>query len=358
MKRFVRIAPFALATAAALAAAGTGSTAQGPTLPALIALNFGAKPTLDIITPTASNGGGDVVSVVSGSGSGGAPAAPPAQVSIDLAPGFTLAAAAPGSQVGLALLTSSSSGSGSIGSFVGLGGLLTADDPSHYSTDPASLACAPGPYAAVWKLDATILGLSFDMPIFLEHPASDPQAIEIRFCPPPLSGADGKPVTQQPVPLSNAEFILAAVVSPQKAGIYTSRAFVTPQTPTGAPDPGSMMEARFVDAQPHSLAASGHYDKRTHDAVLTGRVKELGKPQRNAQVQYFRTDTLALPKSVRTSANGSFRINARISAPTSFVLQVPDDVGACPSPSPAPKGCVSLTTAGTNSSTVRVRPSG
>jgi hypothetical protein len=362
VKRSIRILPFVVAAAVALAAAGTGSTAQAPALPALIAVSFGATPTLDIITPTASSGsGGGLISVgiSSGSGSGSSlPSAPPAQVSIDLAAGFTLAPAAPGSQIGLALLTSSSGDSQTPGSFAGIGGLLTSVDPSTYATDPASLACAPGPYIAVWKLNATVLGLSFEMPFFLEHPVSDPQAIEIRFCVPPLTGADGKPVTQLPVPLDSAEFILAPIVAPQRAGSHTSRALVTAQTPTGSPDPGSTVEARFVDPQPHSLAVKGRYDKRTHDAVLTGRVKELGKAQRNAHVQYLRTDTLDLPKSVRTSATGSFRINARIAAPTTFLLQVPDAVGACPGASSAPKGCVSLTTAGTNSSAVLVRPSG
>jgi len=282
-----------------------------------------------------------------------APTIPPAQVTVDLAAGYTLMPVAPGGEVGLAFV-SSSSGTPTSGSIAILIGAITADDPARYAGDPTARVCAPGPYTAVWRFSASIVGLTFALPIFVEHPAGNPQGTELRFCPPPLSGSDGKPVTSLPVPLDSASFFLGALLPPSASGDYTSRMFVTPQTATGAPDSPSTVEAQFVDPVPHTLTVEARYDKKSRDAVLTGRVMELGKPQARALVQYLRSDVETLPKGVRTTAAGTFTIRARVIRTTSFALFVPDATGTCSGPSSAPKGCATHTVAGTNSRIVRV----
>ena len=349
MRILARSLPLAAATLVATLALGGPSSAQIPTTGSVVSLTFGAKPSLDISTPT--QGLSSVGSEVSSGTS--APVIPPAQVSIDLAPGYTVSPVAPGEEVGLAFV-SSSSGTPTSGSIAILIGAITADDPAKYAGDPAARACAPGPYTAVWRFATTIFGLGFTLPIFVEHPAGNPQAVELRFCPPPLSGSDGMPVTASPVPLDGASLFLGALLPPSATGDYTSHMLVTPQAPTGAPDPSATVEARFVDPVPHTLTARARYDKKSHDALLTGRVTERGKPQARALVQYLRSDVQTLPKGVRTSAAGTFTIRTRVAATTSFALFVPDATGVCSGASSAPRGCATQTVAGTNSRIVRV----
>jgi hypothetical protein len=156
------------------------------------------------------------------------------------------------------------------------------------------------------------------------------------------------------VPLTGAAFLVSSLTAPTTAGEYVSRAFVTPESAAGAPDPGSMLEARFLDPIPHVLTLKGRYDAKSHAAVLTGRVMELGKPQAGAIVDLTRVNSFTLPKRVRTSANGTFSARIKIASTTRFAADVPDSTGACPGPSTAPQGCASLTVAGTTLELARV----
>jgi hypothetical protein len=312
----------------------------------VVDLSFGAKPAFSV-EPLAQ-GSSSSASV----GSNGSPI-PPAQVVIDLAPGYAVTATPPGTTVGLAFVYSTS-GSGLSGTIALINGEVIADDPARYAGDPGAQACAPGPYTAVWRLSAIVFGLSYTLPIFVGHPSGDPQGVELRLCPPPLVGSDGKPVTPTPVPLTRAAFLVSSLTAPTTAGEYVSRAFVTPESAAGAPDPGSMLEARFLDPIPHVLTLKDRYDAKSHDAVLTGRVMELGKPQADAIVDLTRINSFTLAKRVRTSANGTFSARIKIASTTRFAAGVPDSTGACPGPSTAPRGCASLTVAGTTLKLVRV----
>jgi len=219
---------------------------------------------------------------------------------------------------------------------------------------PGAHACAAGPYTAVWRLSTTVLGLGYNLPIFVGHPAGNSAAIELRFCPPPLTESDGKPATTTPVPLTAATFILSPLTAPTAAGDYLSHAFVTPPGTGGAPDAANTFELQFLQPQPHSLTLHGRYDAKTRQAVLTGRVTEIGKPQGGATVDVIRSNSLGTPKRVHASANGTFTTRIHITATTAFAADVPDAVTGCSSGSTAPGGCLSQTVAGSDLEVARV----
>ncbi|HST24992.1 MAG TPA: hypothetical protein VLJ76_03290 [Gaiellaceae bacterium] len=316
----------------------------------VVDLTFGTSPALTVESTTSSAGLQSIANVVSSN----TVSVPPAEVIVDLPQGSTVSTPTPGASIGAAILTSGSIESNFSGSIVLAIADVVADNPANYAADPLAQACAPGGFTAVWRMSTTVLGLELDLPIFVAHPAGNPQATELRFCPRPLVGSDGKPVAGSPVPLGAASFILSAITVPTAPGSYTSSAIVTQQSSSGAPDPSTAVEARFLDPIPHVLSVSGRYDGKTHDAVLTGRVAEEGKPQAGAVVEYTNLINGVLPKHVRTTAKGTFTLHIRIAATTTFELDVADAKTACPGPSTAPKGCASLTVAGTNDRLVRV----
>ena len=276
----------------------------------------------------------------------------PAQVSVDLAAGYTVAPA--GTPLGIASMTSSSSQGGGVGFF---SGPLAADDPVKYAADPAALACAPGPYLAVWKLSTTALGLTYTMPVFIEHLAGDVTRVELRFCPPPLADSEGKPVTTTRVPLSAASFLLSGLQAPSTRGRYVSSAYITPAESSGAPEQASTVEARALQPFPHSITLKGRYDVKTRTAVLTGRVIQVGKPQARAAVEVVDIDSLLEPRQVRTTARGTFAARFRIGGATTFLARVDDATGPCGGTSTATAGCSSLTVTGTNTASVTVKVS-
>jgi hypothetical protein len=159
-------------------------------------------------------------------------------------------------------------------------------------------------------------------------------------------------------------FLLFPLQEPTAPGSYTSSALLTAAGPSGAPDPTTTAEARFLRTVPHILTAKGRYDKKTKDAVVTGRVTELGKPQSGAAVEYVTVSSSSNGfvsivsatsiKKVRASTAGTFAIRARIAKTTTFLLDVPDTVGACQGSSTAPRGCLSETFEGTAEKDVRV----
>lgn len=301
---------------------------------------------------TLAANGGNVVGIETGVLTGGATVAP-AQVTVDLAAGYTVPALPPGSPVGIATVSAISGGTSGLTLAV-VAGQLTADDPTRYASDPSAQACSAGPYLAVWKLESNVFGLDYTLPVFVQHPAGDAQRVEFRFCPPPLTDANGKAVMPTPMPLANADFLLIGAAGPTAHGSYTSSALVTPVGSSGAPDTASTVEARSLEPIPHTLSAKGRYDAKTHDAVLTGRVTETGKPQAGAVVDYVRVDNLAPPKHVKTSRAGTFTARVRIGATATFDVQVPDATVPCSGASTAPRGCATETVIGTNDRLVRV----
>jgi hypothetical protein len=351
VRRSARILPLLAALAAALAAGTTGTAQTLPSAGLAISFSFGARPTFAV--EDASNLEGITASLAAA----GAPGATPVEVVADLPAGYSAAPQAPGAIAGLGIVESAS-GTGENTSATFATATMVASDPSQYASDP----CAGGTPVAVWTLSTSIVGLGYALPIFVGHPADDPQGLELRFCPPPLTGPDGKPLATPPVPLAAAIFILTPLKQPTTTGSYTSHAFFTPAGSTGAPNPQGTTEARFLRTVPHTLTVKGRYDKTTKDAVLAGRVAQLGKPQARAVVEYATTSgsssviVLGVPKQVRASAAGTFTIRTRITRTTLFVLDVAATTGPCQGASTAPGGCLSETVEGTAQRLVRIVP--
>jgi hypothetical protein len=324
-----------------------------------MAFTFGTTPTFSI--EGQSNPAG-LIAALGGSGSN--QVSPPAQVVVDLPAGYAASATPPGTPVGLALLDSES-GTGETSSATIVATSVVAADPATYTSDPAAQACGAGTPTAVWTLNTTIVGLDYTLPIFVGRPAGNPQGLELRFCPPPLTGPDGKPLETPPVPLSTLLVLLTPLAQPTAAGSYTSSVFITPEGPTGAPNPQATAETRFLRTVPHTLTAKGRYDRKTHDAVVTGRVTNLGKPQARALVEYATasvssTGTIVQvatnEKHVRATAAGTYTIRAKITKATLVAVDAAGSTGPCQGPSTAPRGCVSETVEGTAQHVVRVVP--
>jgi hypothetical protein len=330
-----------------------------PTGGLALAFTFGTTPTFSVESGSNSSG---LLTVLGGSGSG--LTSPPAAVVVDLPTGYAASPEAPGATVGLALFESIA-GSGETTSAAILTAPLVAADPAKYAADPAAQACAGGTPTTVWTLSTTIVALAYSLPIFVGHPASNRQGLELRFCPPPLNGADGKPLATPPVPISTLLLALTPLSQPSAAGSYTSSAFVTPENASGAPNPQATVETRFLLTIPHTLTAKGRYDKKTGDAIVTGRVTNLGNPQARALVEYSTatqsssgaiTSISETTKHVRATAAGTYTIRMRISKTTLFLVDAAGSTGACQGASTAPHGCVSETVEGTAEHLVRVVP--
>src|SRR5207248_6142642 len=135
------------------------------------------------------------------------------------------------------------------------------------------------------RLDGTIAGFNLSLPIFLVHPAGSNTAIELRFCAPPLTGSSGQPVTSAPIHIDELVLFLSDIALPTGSGSFLWHAYVTPQTqPTGPADDSATYELRALVPVPHRLTVTGRYERVTHDAVLTGRLTEVDKPQARAEV--------------------------------------------------------------------------
>ena len=156
------------------------------------------------------------------------------------------------------------------------------------------------------------------------------------------------------MPLSTADFILTGVHGPAAKARYVSNAYITPAGPTGEAEPASTVEARALEPVPHSLALKGRYDRKTHAAVLTGRVVQAGRPQARAPVLLYAADSLTKPRRLETHVHGVFAVRIRISTTTTFAAKVDDATGPCGGTSAAPAGCASLTVTGTNTASTRV----
>jgi hypothetical protein len=348
----LKIVPLVLAVSGALSIGATAGAA--PSLPSLeVTVLFAGTPSLSVEHVTANSGsGGGGVSLIGGGG--GASPPPPARTVIDVPGGYTPdLTAPPGTPTGIAFVSSSGT-SGSTVASTTIFGVITTADPAQYQNDPAAHACVAGPYLAVWKIDATILGVfKTSLPIFVVSQTTSP-GVALVFCAPTLTNLDGTPVAAPPIPLDGVGLLLSGLTPPSAPGTYVWHAYVAPQTPgTGAPNDAATYELRAIVPVPHPLSVKGSYNAKLRDAVLTGKVTEEGKPQSRADVFVVSESSLE-PIHARTNAAGKFTIRIRVAQTTTFFVQVPDQTERCQGPSTAPGGCASTTVSATATKRVRV----
>jgi hypothetical protein len=277
-----------------------------------------------------------------------------AKVRVSVPGGFTLNVARPVGAVvgrgGLDLASAATPG--------GEGSATTGDivvaDPARYAANARVQACAPGPHAAVWRIEP------LDVPIFVD-PATGPDAA--------LGGYDLQVCFDLPRGLSFEALFLdleRTVVPPATPGIYVWRAFVTPMTATGATDEGATWEVRGIVPWPAVLSLNARRAKGKGRYLLSGRLLLAGRPRGAATVAIIRFDpaissgtvfVIGRGTGVKTNRNGRFRKVVRVKRRTGFfAVWFPVPREGCSSPATAPGGCLSETTAPVGSRPVIVQP--
>jgi hypothetical protein len=249
----------------------------------------------------------------------------------------------PGTDVGLA-------GGRDGGSVIGPSS-ITTKNPDQYLTDAGAQACAPGRHAAVWSFELRPLGTAtYKIPILI-----DPQdsGYELQLClPQPKAQTFG---------LEGLELDFESVfTNPTTNGAYDWRAIVAPATASGEPDAAGAYEVRSLIGIPSAVTLSGRYDKRTKQAVLTGRFVAPGIDVGATPVSLYEFDPdehlspWSFVRWHRTSADGSFTFRRRIARSTKFGVRV-ESIGDCSSTPPAQLPCENETLADVASRVVTVR---
>jgi hypothetical protein len=235
-------------------------------------------------------------------------------------------------------------------------GDLVVADPARYAGNARLQACAPGPHAAVWRIEP------LDVPIFVD-PATGPDAVlggyDLRVCFDLASGFS----------FAGLSLDLERTITPPAApGIYLWRAFVTPVTATGTTDEGGTFEARAIVPWPAVLSLHARHAKGKARYVLYGRLVLGGRPRGGATIRILRFDPdtssgtiFAIGRGAGSETNraGRFHKVVRVTRRTGFLaFWFPFPREGCSSPSSAPGGCVSETTAPALSRPLFVRGGG
>ena len=232
MKKALRLASLAAATAAALAFAGSAFASYSP------------KLVVSSLTPQAAGGGGPVrVGVAVGTNDD-----PTAKASIYIPTGYQVATATPGTKLGDVTATASAADLG--GAVLPLTGELDAIAPTASST-AAATQCGVSP-AQTWDLHLTAAGQTLDIPMFVVA-ATGPEAAagfstKLVVCLPPPDvppGTPGRAVFG--AKLLTATFGSSAITQPTSTGDYTWTSLWTPYTPgKGTPNAAGTVEVQSV----------------------------------------------------------------------------------------------------------------
>jgi hypothetical protein len=238
-------------------------------------------------------------------------------------------------------------------------GTIVVDDPARHASDPRSQACAPGRHAAVWRTELTVLGQTFELPIFVDPaPAgSTGVAFVLRACPGWSSAAGSGVVTG-----SLSLYLEQVLTPPTEPGRYTWSAFATPTLLASiTPDQAHTFELRAIVVQPYTLTLRASHDPKKKTVLLTGRVTAVGEPEAGAQISFVAfTNSSSDGGSfgpVTTNAAGEFSVRRRVDRSTEFLAFVDPPVRPCTAPSSAPGGCPaeSVSAPPSASAVVRVR---
>jgi hypothetical protein len=339
-----------LVTLVFAAAPAAGAMPHAATAPAL---TLGSDPALFV---EHLEGGGLASSTVLAIALSTSAAAPlPSRIALYVPAGYSIRSGLPtGSVLGLAALfeTGSSDSTG-----IAAGALRVAD-PAAVAADPAAQACDPGDHVAIWTLDlstgSSASAPKLEVPVFIDAPgAGDPAgaAYRIQMCPPVLTGQR----------LVVAEMLVdsSILVDPTAPSTYLWRAYVTPfAAGTSDPDPAHVFEIRAVVPLPQTFTFSTRYDTKTHRAILSGQVTELGRPKRGASVS-FHAESSHVDADfgpARTDAAGKYTFAWPISEKTDFSAEIDaPDPGPCTGDSAVPGGCLSTTIATPPSQTTTLK---
>jgi hypothetical protein len=162
------------------------------------------------------------------------------------------------------------------GTYPELSGRIIADDPAKYVSDPRAQACAPGTHAAVWVIQVG----TFTVPMYVDPtPATEASlgAYSAQVClasPDVPESAGGAP---NGLRLIEADMdFKSTFTNPPTPDTSAWRAIVTPYVSgTSTPNPVGTDEVRALTFFPFTIGIKGHYDGKTHSAILTGWVSRV-----------------------------------------------------------------------------------
>jgi hypothetical protein len=233
---------------------------------------------------------------------------------------------------------------GTEGTLRATGGMVV-ENPANFTTD----ACAPGLHAAVWTLRLEAAGRQFPLQLYMDETAGARRELGdyiIRLCVPSPDKL-----------LSLQVNFRGHFRAPSSRGTYTWRLLATPLREPPSPSVEATVEARAEISLPAELRLRTAVKRRT--LTVSGTLTELERPV-SGQLVLVRVGQR--PRSVRTGAAGAFRVTVPLRSRRTLVVWSTAFVrtrklGSCPAPSPAPRGCVSMTRAyyTINSRFVRVR---
>ena len=226
---------------------------------------------------------------------------------------------------------------------------IVVDDPASHTAD----ACAPGLHQAVWLLNVANPSKLPVIPILVDTTSGTEAGlggVKAQFCLPPSSSGTER------VRLLSLD--LGMLTNPSTAGSYTWRAYVTPYA-AGAPNDAGTFELRATLPLPIRLTLKGGYNKRSHTALLTGRL--VAPAYRHATpgvyldlYQRRSAQHWGFVRYIRLDRHGAFAIKRKLRKTATFFVETAnwDDCASGPT---APAGCVGDTLANIDSPTARVR---
>ena len=206
-----------------------------------------------------------------------------------------------------------------------LKGVITADDPAKYVTNP----CAPGPHEAVWLLRLQAAGTELAVPGYVDTVTASAEAplgkFKLQFClpspyiPASAGGAQlGAKLVSATLHLSNL-FAL-----PAQNGSYGWTAVTTPYTVgTGTPNAAGTVQARAFVQLPAQLSLKAKVKKKT--ATLSGALRLNLAGLTGVKVSLLSGSSrtkLKAAGSTTTRARGAFSFRKTVRKTTYFRARV------------------------------------
>jgi hypothetical protein len=260
------------------------------------------------------------------------------------------------------------------GLVVPLGGNVVVDAPSSYTAQ--STVCARTPTsAAVWLLNLSVAGQTLAVPVFVNPTTGAEQALgayKLSVCLTPWDIPESAGGAPQGAQLLDVRFTVNGIfTTPTSGSLVKWETLFTPYAPgTGAPNPAGTFEARAFVPLPVILGIKSSYVKKSNTWTLTGKATEGGSPVPSLTLKLARgssAGSLAQKGTVKTGANGTFKVSGKLSPRKTTYFQVGGSVAerdytatGCQSPAAAvaPAGCVNATLSPwtAKSVVVRVKP--
>ena len=287
----------------------------------------------------------------------------PGRISVFVPAGFELYPARPvGSDVGVASVYAADYAHGGVTRTL-LAGSVTAA-PLDAAAEEAAQVCSPRRHVAQWSIGLSLLGQPIDVPIYLaEQAAGDPAGAGLRLdiCPPAIASSGIL------LPVSELTLMLPELEPPTARGSYVWRATVAPL----APDQRTILVANAYELRaavlvPHRLTLAGRY--LNHVALLHGALRASGQPRPGVPITLIKLVRTVTPSGVRfrdmavaamrTKADGTYAFRVPLRKSAGFIAIASATQRGCAGDALAPRGCLNVTTAGTESDPVTISAGG